>query len=640
MGTVISDLLRNVFIFIDSVVYNLIGKVYELFISIANTTIISEGTINTFANRVYALLAVFMLFRLSFSVLTYIINPDNINDKSGGGGKLIGNILITIILLISVPWLFGQVWDIQRDLLNDNIIGKIILGNTNVQASEQLNAGDNMAWTTFSAFFHPVVGACADNPSIYDGVNLGGPCYEALKSVNADGTTDVATSYVRIDKSQLVSAISDSGLLNIKNDDEYVFEYLPFISTIAGGFIVYILLLFCIQIAVRSVKLGVLQLIAPIPVISYLDPKQGKDGMFKKWLKVCGKTFADLFIRLAAIYFAIFIITEITSGGGMTDITTGTKQTSLLVKVLIILGALTFAKELPKFIEEITGIKLDGGFSLNPFKNNAILGGIAGGVMGAGMGAIGGFAGNLMAGNGIGNAFRGFGKGLISGGAGGIKDKGLKKDTFTRGAKAGVTTGTNYANWKAAGSTMRGRMSDRMMSAVGAKTAAEKFDAQIKAYDDIAGLHKSAEDYVVGELAKSKNGTWARNNSDLTYTDASGAARTIAAGTNLNELKARLEDQSLTSSQRYAIQQDITALQDHLVDNYMENAGDGAVASFVSQADSIAKQNDINVKGVTASTFRDAKKTSKQGASSIKGSQAYQSAKANANANKEAKASK
>lgn len=510
MGTVISDLLRNVFMFLDSIVYSVIGKVYELFIAIANTNIFADGTINEFANRVYALLAIFMLFRLSFSVLTYIINPDNINDKSAGGGKLIGNILITIILLISVPWLFQQVMKIQGDLLNDNIIGKIILGvngdpnNQDVQdkieqsISSQLNAGDTMAWTTFSAFFS-LTDECAALPK---------EC-----TVNFPKMTGTDNAYDRIKKSQLVSGIKDSGLATVRTESgEYVFEYLPIISTIAGGFIAYILLLFCFQIAVRSVKLGVLQLIAPIPVISYLDPKQGKDGMFKKWLKICGKTFADLFIRLAAIYFAIFIITEITNGRGMIDITTGDTQTSLLVKVLIILGALMFAKELPKFIEEITGIKLDGGFSLNPFKNNAILGGIAGGVVGAGMGAIGGFAGNLMAGNGIGNAFRGFGKGLISGGAGGIKDKGLKKDTFTRGAKAGVATGTNYANWKATGSTARGRMSAKLSSVVGAKSPLQKMDDEIKAYEDFG---KEA-----GDLFTRANGEMIKHN--YGFTDSNG----------------------------------------------------------------------------------------------------------------------
>ena len=449
MGTVISDLLRNVFMFLDSIVYSFIGKVYELFIAIANTNIFAEGTINEFANRVYALLAIFMLFRLSFSILTYIINPDNINDKSAGGGKLIGNILITIILLISVPWLFQQVLKIQSDILNDNIIGKIILGvninendpNVDDKKTEliesQLSAGDNMAWTTFSAFFSPT-DECE---------NLPANCKKNFPSDDA---------YDRIVKSKLVSGIKDSGLATVRaENDEYVFDYLPIISTIAGGFIAYILLLFCFQIAVRSVKLGVLQLIAPIPVISYLDPKQGKDGMFKKWLKVCGKTFADLFIRLAAIYFAIFIITEITNGRGMTDITTGDTQSSLLVKVLIIFGALMFAKELPKFIEEITGIKLGGGFSLNPMKTLASIP-LVGGAAAAGLGIAG--AGALAAGR-LGTGVIGSGaKALVNKATGGRHGESFKSGMATATSRAGMrmraglsAAGSNWSNFSGDG---------------------------------------------------------------------------------------------------------------------------------------------------------------------------------------------
>lgn len=471
MGTVISDLLRNVFIFIDSIIYDLIGKIYELFIAIANTNIFGAGTINEFANRVYALLAVFMLFRLSFSVLTYIVNPDSINDKSAGGGKLIGNVLITIILLISVPWLFNQVMEIQKDLLNDNIIGKIILGKSGTQNSQQpqttqnalvtqqLSAGDNMAWTTFSAFFYPTIDSC-------DGVAID-ECVKGLNGIDKNGNdcgikvgpnnnTCIGDAYKRISDSQLVSGLKSSGLATVRDaNDEYIFEYMPIISAIAGGFIAYILLLFCFQIAVRSVKLGVLQLIAPIPVISYLDPKQGKDGMFKKWLKVCGKTFADLFIRLAAIYFAVFIITEITSGGGMTDITTGATQTSLLVKVLIILGALMFAKELPKFIEEITGIKLDGGFSLNPMKTLASIP-LVGGAAAAGLGIAG--AGALAAGR-LGSGLIGSGaKALVHGISGGKHGESFRSGMATTATKAGMrmraglsAAGSNWSNFSGDG---------------------------------------------------------------------------------------------------------------------------------------------------------------------------------------------
>jgi len=63
---------------------------------------------------------------------------------------------------------------------------------------------------------------------------------------------------------------------------------------------------YCISVGVRLIMLAFLQLIAPIPILSYLG--QDKDGVFGKWAKKCLSTFLDLFIRLAIIYFVIFII--------------------------------------------------------------------------------------------------------------------------------------------------------------------------------------------------------------------------------------------------------------------------------------------------------------------------------------------
>lgn len=455
----LSDVLRYIFLFLDSIVYSLIGKAYELFMDIAATNIFADGTITKFANRVYALLAIFMLFRLSFSILTYIVNPESTSDKSTGGGKLIGNVLITIILLISVPWGFKQVIKLQNELLKDNIVGKIILGvgfdsssntsstTTNTSSiKNQLAPGDEMAWTVFTAFFYPDKEECEDS---IKSLEVSDECKTALGNYG--------DTYQRITKSRLVNAIIGSGLETARDTttNEYIFEYTPLISTLVGGFVAYILILFCIQIAVRSVKLGVLELIAPIPVISYLDPKQGKDGMFKKWLKVCGKTFADLFIRLAAIYFAIFLISEITSGGGMENSLTGQKA-NFLVRVLIILGALMFAKDLPKFIEEITGIKLDGaGFSLNPMKSLSSIP-LVGGGLAAGLGIAG--AGALAAGR--------LGSGVISSGAkaainkisGGKYGESFQSGMATTASRAGMrmkagfeSAGSNWRNYKGDG---------------------------------------------------------------------------------------------------------------------------------------------------------------------------------------------
>ena len=109
-------------------------------------------------------------------------------------------------------------------------------------------------------------------------------------------------------------------------------------------------------------------MLAPVPIISRIDPKKGKE-VFDKWVKTCINTYLDLFIRLLAIYFAIFVITQIIDLR-FVDAVTGQEmgEVNPFVKVFIILGALMFAKQLPKLISDLTGVKMDGKFTLNPLK--------------------------------------------------------------------------------------------------------------------------------------------------------------------------------------------------------------------------------------------------------------------------------
>lgn len=362
----IINILRTVAFFLDGIVYPLIDTVYELFESIANTSIFTEEIIDIFASKVYALLGIFMLFKVSFSIMTYIVNPDEFADKNKGFSKLISNIIITLALLLFTPWIFSQAMDIQRIILKDNIIGKIF--STQEQSSlSTLNSGQTMAYETFSAFYKLNESA----KTLCDGLEKGTAddslCRNYMNnSKNYDNyKTELQNSYIG---KNLHFILKDYNLLNQRSkDDEYVMSYMPFISTICGGFIAWILIIFCFDVAVRSVKLGFLRMIAPVPIVSRVDPKKGKET-FDKWMKVCISTYLDLFIRLLAINFALFVITQVVNMD-FVDQTTGLPtEVNAFVKIFIIMGALLFAKQLPKLLEDLTGAKLDGKFTLNPLK--------------------------------------------------------------------------------------------------------------------------------------------------------------------------------------------------------------------------------------------------------------------------------
>ena len=361
----LTGVVRWLFFMLDGVIYSFIVTVYNLFVDIAETSIFTEEVIDLFASKVYALLGIFMLFKVSFSILSYIVSPDDFLDKTKGFSKLISNIIITLTLLIVTPWIFTQAMDIQRIVLRDNIIGKIF-STTEINTTVVTDPGATMAYQTLKAFYH----LDTDAYSECTGLETGKADRERCKEVgfnNADNFDSMEQSLVYAYNTNSVSLYMDGDLLNQKaSDDGYTMNYMFLISTLAGGAICLLLIVFCFDVAVRSVKLGFLRMIAPIPIISRIDPKSSKDGPFNKWVKTCISTYLDLFIRLLAIYFAVFVITQMMDLRFVDAVTGLETDVNAFVKVFIILGALLFAKQLPKLIEDLTGLKMSGKFTLNP----------------------------------------------------------------------------------------------------------------------------------------------------------------------------------------------------------------------------------------------------------------------------------
>lgn len=425
---------RMLFALLDGAVYGFLANVYELLMKIANVEIFNYETIQKFSTRVYALLGIFMAFKLIFSFINYLVNPDSMSDAKTGGRKLVINIIVSLVLLIAVPTIiFPMAKDIQKVILQEGVLQKLILGIDSDGYAESLqvrNAARNMSFSVLNAFVYPNSEICTEEEATFvkdDEIakdesmtyakqdeerdylyKLNGACAKNIDEniKDKDSAEDVVKMYERAYTQKSVKSLLSSTLYKAKSDkDEYIFDYKIFVSTIIGAAVVWILIMFCFQIALRTVKLGFLELIAPIPIISYMDTK-AKAKSFDGWVKECISTYLGLFIRLAAIYFAVFVITLITRSGTVSyrvplegTTTTGMQEAPVgpVVTLFIIIGALMFASELPKLIEKITGIKMDGKFSLNPLKNSPVASAVVGGAVGLGIGAVGGFASNAAA---------------------------------------------------------------------------------------------------------------------------------------------------------------------------------------------------------------------------------------------------
>ncbi len=180
---------------------------------------------------------------------------------------------------------------------------------------------------------------------------VGGLTSAITKLITGENFGDLYISYSL--KNTTISTMI--GLVNVKCDDGYAFSYLPLISSVCGIILLLSLIGCCINIAIRALKLAVLRLIAPIPIISYIDPKSSENGMFANWVKILTSTYLDLFVRLMVTYFVIYIIAAIVDGN--LDLGFESNVTGIIATIFVIIGLFKFLEEAPKFIGEALGIK-------------------------------------------------------------------------------------------------------------------------------------------------------------------------------------------------------------------------------------------------------------------------------------------
>lgn len=388
------DLIRQVFGWIDSVIYNFINTLYQLFAYISRMTLLSEDTFQDFSQRIYMILGIIMLFKIAFSLISYLANPDDLTDSKKGIGGIIQRIIVSLAILTFIPTIFNVAYQLQVIVVEDNVIANFMLGDLVEDENAPTIIGDsgkNIAFDILSAFYYmePTVKnqLCKDNNGewkencdfsgwddsngwfFWEGDDRGGS--DLFNQILNDPES---SNYKSIDAylNYMNEQVGSNG--NADGTGYYGMHYMLIISTLAGIATAWIFLGFCFDIAIRAVKLSALQLIAPIPVLSYIDLKKG-DEIFKKWVKECVSTYIGLFTRLIVIFFVIYLCREI-SENGIQFISIKNDQLSLdplptqdgytlIAKAFIYIGLLFFAKDAPKLIGEIFGIK-SGGFTLNP----------------------------------------------------------------------------------------------------------------------------------------------------------------------------------------------------------------------------------------------------------------------------------
>ncbi|HPE14289.1 MAG TPA: hypothetical protein PLT65_00425, partial [Bacilli bacterium] len=155
------------------------------------------------------------------------------------------------------------------------------------------------------------------------------------------------------------------------------------LALIFGIVFLLFLVVTTVDVAVRSMKLLFLQLLAPFPIICFAIPKAKET--FNGWIKTIGSVYFDLFLRIILISIANFVASKLKIDSGRP-----------LIDIMMVLGLLLFLKEAPQFICNMFGIKDTGsmkGFTLNPFQKLREIP-VVGGAMGMAGRAAGTVLGN------------------------------------------------------------------------------------------------------------------------------------------------------------------------------------------------------------------------------------------------------
>ena len=397
---IVSDAIRTILTFFDRLFFLLLQGVYQVFFNVSTAELFSNALIRDFYYRCQLIIGVFMLFKLSVTILEGIMDPARVTDKKSGAGKIISRIITSLVILalitpINIPnpsnkWeqqvnnngiLFGALYSLQERILSNNTIGKLVLGTTEAadDADEQgktlAESADDFAGQILRSFYR--INIVPEPDGGYD-VEEGLDPETNEDYYFCSFTSEQKKFYKTASTLELLATVNqtcdideDSNMFEIAKDfvervffgkeTFYRYSYSP-LAGIVALIISVILILYTIDVAIRALKLAILRLIAPIPIISHMSisAKEGKgEDAFSCWVRSLTSTYLELFIRLAIMYFVIYLVSDMVKNGIV--INTGTGFVGVLSFIFIVIGIFIFARMAPRFIENSLGIKGMGG---------------------------------------------------------------------------------------------------------------------------------------------------------------------------------------------------------------------------------------------------------------------------------------
>jgi len=449
-------ILRTIGFWLDTNLVKLIARLYTYFYTLLDGTMFNEKVVSALMQNIYVFIGIIMFFRLLMVVIKYVVNPDLVDDAKLGTNLLIKRCIIGLCGILFIPTLFDLALDFQTSILKDQIIQQIIIPKEMLKTVRKKmdNAGKYIGTYVLAGFISP-----------------GEDASEKAKLEYKQGIQNGDLSSLK--------AFKKDGFLS----DTYEYDYLFLVSTFCLCYTLYIILKYCLDIAVRFFRFLIYQLLAPIAMIEYMI-NGSDDGVFKSWKQGVLSTYFMLFVRVLAIWFLVLVMVL------MTDTTAYSEGTLLasndyFLKALIIMALLGFLLDLPKLVGQVFGLDFEQ-------ESNAtgILKQVGGMVKGAAVGAL------AVGGAAVGGAI-GTGKAAFGASSYGKKLDNVKKDLT---AKHPVLSSLNNSTKKATSGV------------IGAAMRSNSFTAA--AYNGYSG-QKQEQDKIRESARQERDDREKKNEADL-----------------------------------------------------------------------------------------------------------------------------
>ncbi len=344
------EALQDLSWFLAKIIYGLIPDVYAIFEFFAKQEFFTRGELANLWNNLYVVMSVLVLFAIGIKLISAIVNPDALDGKDSpkkkNAKRSFFDAIIAVFLIILIPMGFSLLTSLQTELIESKFIQKYIFGIT-FTAESQSSVGQLLAYQTLSAFLYPCTdtdGTC--NPE--DGQN-------AMNALS----WDIKKMGLYIKSEDLKSDALNDGAWHSNT-----VVYHPVLGLVAGGLVLYQVVLMALDMALRSAKLALLELMLPIILGAFIFDRE----ILTKWVKEFISTYLGAFLKLIAVTMMVLGLSRIniffeSFENSMSKEVVDNNVAKGLLRLILMMGILRLVKEVPNIINKIfgTNIQYQGG---------------------------------------------------------------------------------------------------------------------------------------------------------------------------------------------------------------------------------------------------------------------------------------